>query len=165
MDINELNQMIPYKWKIQAFSEYKTQARCVAYIDARDAQNLLDKVCGKENWQAEYYEVGKMLFCKVGIKINNEWIWKSDTGKESRVEKEKGHCSDAFKRACVVWGVSRFLYHLDIKYVDSNVKKVGNNSPYVVDYAGKRVWDLTTFINNKKKEEKLNIVGDREPYI
>ena len=50
-------------------------------------------------------KVQDLLFCKVGIKIEeDEWVWKSNTGSESNVEKDKGHVSDAFKRACVELG-------------------------------------------------------------
>jgi hypothetical protein len=44
-------------------------------------------------------------------KINySNWVWKSDCGTESQVEKQKGEASDAFKRAAVMWGIGRFLY-------------------------------------------------------
>ena len=90
-----------------------------------------------------------MLFAGVGIKIDDEWVWKWDTGSESQVEKEKGQVSDAFKRACVQWGIGRFLYSMDIKYVKANDKKTQANKPYVVDDSGQRVWDLTKHINGK----------------
>jgi hypothetical protein len=151
MNLEQLNNEMPYKWRVQSFSKLKPQGQCVAYIDARDAQKRLDEVCGKEKWQAIYYEVGSMLFCKVGIKIDGEWVWKSDTGSESNIEKEKGHSSDAFKRACVLWGIGRFLYDMKIQYVDANEKKTNSNYPYVIDKNEKRVWDLTEFINNKNK--------------
>jgi len=149
MNLEELDQKIPHKWRVQSFSKNKAKALCVGYIDARDAQKILDKVCGKENWKAEYYFIDTLFFCRVGIKIENEWLWKTDIGSESNIEKEKGHCSDAFKRACVVWGIGRFLYDLDFRYVDTNEKQLSNNKPYVIDGTGKRVWDLTKFINNK----------------
>ena len=41
---------------------------------------------------------------------NGEWISKQDVGVESNTEKEKGQASDAFKRACVNWGIGRELY-------------------------------------------------------
>jgi len=149
MNLKKLYEPISFKWRVQSFSKFKAQGSCVAYIDARDAQKRLDEVCGQENWQALYYQVGNMLFCKVGIEIGEEWIWKSDTGSESNIEKEKGHSSDAFKRACVLWGIGRFLYDMKIQYVKANEKKDGNNYPYVVDNNGKRVWDLTSHINGK----------------
>lgn len=112
MDLEKLKKEIPYKWRIQ--SSNKWGASCVAYIDARDAQDLLDEVAGADNWQVVYEEHKGNLFAKVGIFINDKWVWKSDCGTESNVEKKKGEASDAFKRACVMWGIGRFLYRKEI---------------------------------------------------
>lgn len=146
MNIQDLKKEMAFKWRVQSFSKYKPQGQCVAYIDARDVMKRLDEVCG-DKWQSIYYEAGTMLFCKIGIKIGDEWIWRSDTGSESNIEKEKGHSSDAFKRAGVMWGVGQFLYSMDIQYVTANEEKTNSNHPYVVDAHGQRVWDLTKHIN------------------
>ena len=154
MDLTNLKETMPFKWRVQSFSKFKEQGQCVAYVDARDVQNRLDSVCGQQNWQDLYYQVGNMLFCKVGIKVGDEWVWKSDTGSESNIEKEKGYSSDAFKRACVKWGVGRFLYDMKIQYVKANEKKTKTNFPHVIDNNGKRVWDLTAHINSKMPAPK-----------
>lgn len=81
------------------------------YKDARTDRRILDETVGPERWQCEYYEVNNVTFCRVGIKTDSgEWIWKSDCGAESNVEKEKGLASDCFKRACFKWGVGVELY-------------------------------------------------------
>jgi hypothetical protein len=153
--IEDLKKEIPYKWRVQSYSKNKPSAQCVAYIDARDVQDLLDRVVGAENWQSDYKAVGDKLFAGIGINIGGEWVWKWDTGSESQMEAEKGHASDAFKRAGVKWGIGRFLYSLDIQYVPTNSRLIiengKSNYPYVVDEAGQRVWDLTTYINNRNK--------------
>jgi len=149
MNLKELQKEIPSKWRVQSFSKNKPMASCVAYIDARQVASLLDEVVGAENWQVKYETVGGMLFAGIGIKVNNEWVWKWDTGSESDIEKEKGYVSDSFKRAGVQWGIGRFLYDKDIKYVPANETKTQGNYPYVVDETGKRVYDLTEYINNK----------------
>ncbi len=104
MNLNDLKKKIPYKWRVQYTKYGKTT--CVAYIDARDCMDLLDEVCGPENWQSIFYEASGLLFCKVGVycpetgaEEYGKWVWKSDTGSESNVERDKGHVSDAFKRA------------------------------------------------------------------
>jgi len=157
MDLKELIKPMVYKWRVQSFSKNKPLASCVAYIDARQVQDRLDEVCGPENWQNEYYTVGNLLFCKIGIKDVDGWVWKSDTGVESNIEKDKGHASDAFKRAAVQWGIGRFLYALDIEYVTANEIKTNNNFPHVIDDTGKRIWDLTKHINslNAKKTQRV----------
>ena len=75
------------------------------YKDARVDMDILDETVVAENWQKNYEVINDNLFCNVGIKINDEWVWKQDVGTESNTEKEKGEASDAFKRAAVCWGV------------------------------------------------------------
>lgn len=143
INLKDLKKRLPYKWRVQSVSKFKPQATCVAYIDARDAMDLLDEVVGPGNWQDTYEFRGNILFAKVGIKVNDEWVWKEDTGNETDIEADKGHVSDSFKRACVKWGIGRFLYSMEMRYVATNEKKEGNNRPYPVDNNGKRIWDLT----------------------
>ena len=80
----------------------------LAYINSRDVMKRLDDVCG-DNWQVEYPFEG---CCRIGIKIDNEWVWRSNGAGETNIEGEKGQFSDAFKRAAVLWGVGRYLYYL-----------------------------------------------------
>ena len=41
---------------------------------------------------------------------SGDWVWKVSNGTESDYESEKGEYSDAFKRACFMWGMGRQLY-------------------------------------------------------
>ena len=165
MKLEDLKKELSYKWRVQSTKYGK--ATCVAYIDARDCQDLLDEVVGPENWQSMFYEENGLLFCKVGICCDakdgesevayHQWIWKSDTGTESNVEKDKGHVSDAFKRACVSWGIGRFLYRLPIQTLSVKQYK-GRDYPYAPE-KDKIIFDgdtLTKYINWKLKQEKKN---------
>jgi len=150
----DLHKEIPYKWRIQSIQYNK--ATCVAYIDARDCMDMLDKVVGAENWQSMYYTEDNKLFCRIGIFAGSDWVWKSDTGSESNVEKEKGKVSDAFKRACVQWGIGRFLYRLPIQKLQT--KKHTNGKEYA--YSPEKdmiIFDgetLTKYINWKINNNK-----------
>jgi len=161
MKLEDLKQQIPYKWRVQSANEYG--ANCVAYIDSRDVQDLFDKVCGAQNWSNKFEEHKGNLFCSIGIDLDGHWVWKSDCGTESQVEKQKGESSDAFKRAAVMWGVGRFLYNLDI----IKIKEVAKDSKgkYYPTHNGSRVWDITDHCNklinkkiveNKPTKPKLN---------
>lgn len=165
-NLENLKKEIPYQWRVQSFSKNKPSATCVAYIDARDVMDLLDESVGAENWQDKFELINGQLFCSIGILVNGVWVWKTDTGTESQTEKEKGLVSDAFKRAAVKWGAGRFLYSLDIQFVDANEVKTikpNENYPYVIDGNKKRVYNLTKFINDKLGlNQKLIKITDAE---
>jgi len=150
MEINlkELLQPLQYQWKVQsvpkgwkAGQDLDKKASCVAYIDSRDVQNRLDEVVWAENWSSEFYEAKGKLFCKIGIRVNWEWVYKSDSGAlegSDFVEAEttsKWESSDAFKRAGVMFGIGRFLYDMEIQWID--------NATYQ-----KYKYKLTEYINN-----------------
>lgn len=140
----ELKKEIPYKWRVQSFSKHKPQATCVAYIDSRDVQDVLDKHC---IWSDRYYSVNGMLFCEITIHADGIEYKRSDAGSESNVEAQKGQSSDAFKRAAVKFGIGRFLYSKKMVYLKADAVKTSNNYPNVVDDNGKKVWDITKHIN------------------
>ena len=96
----------------------KLRGQALAYIDARDVQDRLDAVCGPSNWQNRFpLSDGKRVICEIGIRIDGEWVWKSDGAGDTDYEGEKGAISDAFKRAAVKWGVGRYLYDVDAPWV------------------------------------------------
>ena len=138
--LNLLKKRIPFQWKIQSITKAGDKAQCVAYIDARDVMDLLDEAVGAENWQDRYESVGGKFIAGIGIQFNGEWVWKYDTGTEGSFEQEKSLFSDAFKRAGVKWGIGRFLYNEEIRWID-----VVNKQP--VDPTGKRIYDLTEYFN------------------
>ena len=97
----------------------------LCYIDARAVMDRLDSVCGPEGWQNTYlFGPGSSLICNLGIRMpgSNEWLWKADGAGATDVEAEKGAMSDALKRAAVRWGVGRYLYDIDAKQVDLEVR-------------------------------------------
>lgn len=149
MKLEDLKQPIPHKWKIQSFNRDKTKGSCVAYIDARDAMDLLDKVCGPENWQDKFEVVGERFVCGIGIRPDKEWIWKFDTGVKAEREAEKSEFSDAFKRAGVKWGIGRFLYDLKVRWIDC---KPEGNTAYPIDGNGNRIYDLTEFFEANPRQ-------------
>lgn len=161
MKLNELKKQIPYKWKVQTVSDKKPKAQCVAYIDARDVMDLLDEVVGAENWSDEYVFVGNQWLCGLTIRTENgNLVTKWDTGVSGNYETEKSVISDSFKRAAVKWGIGRFLYDLEVQWVNTN--KPGKGA-YPVSTDGNRVWDLTGFIQSgdNKKSHIIKTVDKR----
>lgn len=120
------------------------------YKDARCDMNILDETVGSMNWQRKHELINGNLFCSVGIKDGDGWVWKQDVGVESYTEKEKGEASDSFKRACFNWGIGRELYTAprmnvfakDLKTLkDVNGKWVCNDFFTVqeIQYEGKKI--------------------------
>jgi hypothetical protein len=70
----------------------------------------LDSAVGPENWQTRFHDVAGKSCCEIGVRIGDDWVWKSDGAGETSIEGEKGSFSDAFKRAAVHWGIARDLY-------------------------------------------------------
>ena len=113
-----------------------TKGQLLAYIDARDVMDWLDRACGFENWQCRYTLAdGGLLICEVGIRINGEWVWRANGAGDTQVEAEKGKCSDAFKRAAVLWGVGRYLYGLSSPWVDLDQYGKWAKDPVLPDWA------------------------------
>jgi hypothetical protein len=152
MNLKKLKEEIPFKWRVQSANQWG--ASCVAYIDSRDVQDKLDEVVEVGKWQVVYEENKGNLFCRIGIKIGDDWIWRSDCGTESNVEKQKGEASDAFKRAAVMWGIGRFLYSKKIVKlpVKENPNKKGQYLPYS-EKTGKFVYgdNITKWCNELSK--------------
>lgn len=96
--------------RVSQISKKGDGVQLLLYKNARCDMNILDETVGAANWQRKHYDCKGNLFCSVGIRIGNEWIWKDDCGEESNQSAEKGEASDSFKRACVNWGIGRELY-------------------------------------------------------
>ena len=69
MNLDKLKKEMPFKWRVQSSNQYG--ASCVAYIDARQVQDLLDEIVGASKWQCKYYEHKGNLFCSIGINVIN----------------------------------------------------------------------------------------------
>lgn len=135
MDLYRLSLPFPradVHWRVQGKPyerDGKYSAMALAYLDARDVMDRLDDVCGPENWQSLYDETTKgRIICRLSIRVNGDWITKSDGAGDTDVEGEKGALSDAMKRAAVPWGIGRYLYRLDSPWVACNVNKKGDQA-------------------------------------
>jgi hypothetical protein len=92
-----------------------TSGRQLHYITARTAMNRLDSVLGPENWFDEYFPQENSVLCKLTIRLpDGSSLTKSDAGGYAGMadqgDDDKSGYSDAFKRACVKFGIARYLY-------------------------------------------------------
>lgn len=127
------------EWKVQTFSESNGRALTLVYIDARAVMDRLDSAVGPENWRDEYHPAPQGgVMCTLSIRINGEWVSKTDGAENTDVEAIKGGFSDSFKRAAVKWGIGRYLYNFP--KVWCSAEKVGkmvllNERPAVPEWA------------------------------
>jgi Rad52/22 family double-strand break repair protein len=89
--------------------------RQFSYVTARTIMNRLDEVLGPENWWDEYAPLEKSVICRLTIRLpDGTIVTKVDAGGMAGMsdagDDDKSGYSDAFKRAAVKFGVSRYLY-------------------------------------------------------
>lgn len=136
-------------WRVGAMTQDKSRGIALAYIDARDAMGRLDEVVGPANWQDRYpWSDSGRLVCEIGLRLDGEWVWKSNGAGDTQVEAEKGAFSDAFKRAAVMWGIGRYLYALPNEWVELDDKKRIKNPPALPD------WALPNEFKSKQERDK-----------
>uniref|UniRef100_A0A6H1ZGX2 Putative Rad52/22 double-strand break repair protein n=1 Tax=viral metagenome TaxID=1070528 RepID=A0A6H1ZGX2_9ZZZZ len=107
------------KQKKQATSKDGQHVLMVAYIDARSVMNRLDSVVGPENWSYDW-----VLQVDGSVKgvLTIHGVTKCDRGEVESPEEAtamKGAVSDALKRAGVLFGIGRYLYERDKRWVDA----------------------------------------------
>lgn len=108
------------EWRIQqsGVKNGNPWAMVLAYITNRAVQERLDYVCGQENWKDEFQIHENGVICKLSIRVNGEWITKSDGAHYTDIESFKGGISDAEKRAAVKFGLGRYLYKLPVGFAN-----------------------------------------------
>jgi hypothetical protein len=150
-------------WRVGSTSEKdgKLSGMALAYIDARDVMDRLDAVCGPAHWQDRYVETEKgRIICTLSIRIQGEWIEKSDGAGDSDVESEKGAISDALKRAAVKWGIGRYLYDLDSPWVEC--EKRGKSTIMKRSERSKLDKAHANFVRNNFRNAAPSDAGSRE---
>lgn len=145
----------------QPRGEKKPSGIALAYIDARDVQNRLDAVCGVANWSDKYIETEKgRVICTLALRIDGEWVSKSDGAGDSDVESEKGAISDALKRAAVKWGIGRYLYDMESPWVELEAR--GNS--WIMKASERKKLDQihANYVRNNFKNAGPSDAGQRE---
>ena len=116
----------------QSYKDKKWYALALAYLSVRQVQDRLTEVMG-HNWQCKHTVYGSKTVCSLGLKLDGEWIWRSDGAGDTNFEADKGALSDSLKRAGVAWGIGRYLYDLKNTYVPCEVTDNGKFKKFSVD--------------------------------
>ena len=104
-------------WKPQSVTKDQTKAMACAHGDLRAYQNRLDEVCGMD-WSVTYTPWGERVVCHLTI----NGVTRSASGTTTSHENAD---NAAFKTACAMFGLGRYLCNLPNVYVeyDPNTKR------------------------------------------
>jgi hypothetical protein len=134
----------PFPERCVSFKPQVVQGRnalAIAYLDARVVMDRLDEVLSPGGWQDDYSAMpGGGVKCTLSLKIDGEWISKSDVGSRSDQADEgdqiKAAFSDSLKRAAVRWAVGRYLYHFPKQWVGYDPdRRCFTETPTIPDWA------------------------------
>jgi len=101
-------------WLPGATTKDKSKCLAMAYADLRAYQNRLDELCGL-NWSATYTPWGERIICHLTINgVTRSSTGEADGGGNAGTSAE----AQAFKRACAMFGLGRYLYDLPSVWVE-----------------------------------------------
>lgn len=105
-------------WKPGGVSKDGAKALALPYATLRAYQNRLDEICGAA-WSVTYSPWGERLICNLTI----DCVTRASTGEpDSQAERSEiaGTAAEAqaFKRACSMFSLGRYLYHLPTVWVE-----------------------------------------------
>lgn len=127
--MKEIRTLKATEIEVRVGQVYDSGLTLLLYKDARVDMSLLDEVFGPTGWQKTYQLIGDRLYCTIEIwdDEENQWVKKQDVGVESNAEAEKGHASDAFKRAGFNVGIGRELYSAPFIWVPNDKVEIIKN--------------------------------------
>lgn len=105
-------------WKPGNVNKERTKALAMPYATLRAYQNRLDEVCGLD-WEVRYTPWNERIICHLTI----AGVTRSSTGEpdeQSERSEIAGTAAEAqaFKRACSMFSLGRYLYYLPTLWVD-----------------------------------------------
>lgn len=123
------------KFRVGATTKKGDKGIPLFYVTARDVEKRLDEVCGPDGWRTSHepiLEDGKLIGTKFSLSIkfpNGEWVTREDVGESSKASPLKGAVSDGIKRAAVQFGIGRYLYYLENRWMPIDQYKQFTSDP------------------------------------
>lgn len=112
-------------WKPGSLTKDKSKCMAMGYADLRAYQNRLDDLCGL-NWSVSYTPWGDRVICHVTINgVTRSSTGESDSASERSEIAGTSAEAQAFKRACAMFGLGRYLYELPTVWVEFDGAKGG----------------------------------------
>lgn len=142
------------EWRISDFTQAArdTETVIIPYLQATAIRNRLDTLLGQENWTSEIQHIPNGMICKLSIRINGEWVSKSDCSQETKEFSSMGASTRAFVRAAAVWGIGRYLYEMPVFYADYVVEGTPNSRP--IYFGDKTFFHIPPSLNGEVKQQK-----------
>lgn len=115
------------------------------YITSRAIQQRLDEVFGPFGYEIKQEETKGLdgFMCSISVLHDGRWVTKQDVAPRTDIEPLKGGASGALKRAGALWGIGRYLYHLESGFAActrcENKSKAFNNFVQIKDKSGHKV--------------------------
>ena len=110
------------QWKPGATNGDKTRGLALAYVDLRHYIDRLNEVAGPD-WSDDYevQEGGKVVVCRLTV----SGVTRSDVGEAPPNDENTATTAlaQAFKRACVKFGMGAYLYRLPRQWVEYDAQK------------------------------------------
>lgn len=153
MDLN-----ITPMWRQDAKVGGKRQI--IPYYTADQCREILDYVCGIDGWANEYVGINNITFCNIGINIDDNWVFKSDSGGarkstkstdaiDSKSFEDKTTATNGFVRSSQSWGIGRHLKLLPPVYLEIYSKNV--KTPKGIELTTPE--EITAYCNNISTSE------------
>ena len=164
IDFNELKKVLPVSWVPGNLKTIEKKPHRVyhPYVEDVDIMDLLDEVCGIENWAMDVKEINGSTYCGIGIYASHGWVFRWDTGKEKK-DGYKGDITtsmftDGYKRAAMRFGIGRFTKRMDDVYLEWVAEK---KCP-IVDGRWMANDKVSDYINSMRE---MKVVGKSLPGI
>ena len=150
-------------WRPGALTGKKDKALALAYADTRSYQNRLDEVCGMD-WAVSYTPWGDRIICHLTI----NGITRSSTGEpdsDSERSEMAGTTAEAqaFKRACAMFGLGRYLYNLPSLWVEYDAPNQRFTEKAKVRLQGVIAQHYQRFLDGQPAEEPTSEEQSEEP--
>lgn len=105
-------------WRTGAVNADLGKALALAHADLRAYQNRLDEVCGLD-WSVSYTPWGERIICHLTINgITRSSAAEPDSDDLGQGTGENSATVIAFKRACAMFGLGRYLCNLPALWVE-----------------------------------------------
>lgn len=122
--IMKIRNLKPNEIELKQVKATTTGITLLCYQNARVGMDILDESFGPLGWKKRYSNDNKNCIISVYNAETNEWIEREDVGSVvGDFEKDKALAYDAFKRACVNFGIGRNLYTCPKIYIEASFLK------------------------------------------